>query len=106
MTNPNIYIKHQGIDDFLVPPCQGPKLLGEGEGDQVVFGRESLVQLIFDPLLIFMVLAMGAGSVTTGVGNISSFAAVMIGALCQHVRAMRLPALLHSPKGLLVTGQN
>jgi len=47
-------IKHQGIDDFLVHPCQGPKLPGEGEGGQVVFGRESLVQLIFDPLLVFI----------------------------------------------------
>ena len=81
-------------------------MLWEGEGDQVVSGRELLVHLILDPLLVFMVLAMGAVSVTTGVGNISSFAAVMIGALCQHVRAMLLSALLHSPKGLLVTGQD
>jgi hypothetical protein len=99
-------IKHQGIDDFLVFPCQVPELLGKGEGDQVVFGRESLVQLIFDPLLVFMVLAMGAVSMTTGVGNISYFVAVVIGALRQHVRAMLLPALLHGPEGLLVTGQD
>ena len=65
-------LKHQGIDGFLVFPSQVSKLVGKGEGDQVVFGRQSLVQLIFDPLLIFMVLAMGAVSVTAGVGDISS----------------------------------
>ena len=54
--------KHQGIGYFLVPPCQGPKLPGEGKGGQVVFGRESLVQLIFDPLLVFGGLIRGISS--------------------------------------------
>jgi hypothetical protein len=99
-------IKHQGIYDFLGSPCQVTKLSGKGEGNQIVFGRESLIQLIFDPLLVLVVLAMGAVSVATGMGYIFFFAAVMIGTLHQHVRAMFLPALLHSPEGLLVTGQD
>jgi hypothetical protein len=73
-------VKHQGIDDFLEPPCQVAKLLGKGEGNQKVFGREALVQLVFDPLLSFVVLAMGAVSVTAGVGDIPFFGTVMIGA--------------------------
>jgi hypothetical protein len=81
-------------------------LFGKSESNQVVFGRELLVQLIFDPLLVFMVLAMRAVSVPTGVGNVSSFTAVMIGALRQHLRAMLLPALLHCPEGLLMTEQD
>jgi hypothetical protein len=99
-------IKHQGLDNFLASPCQVPKLLGQGKGDQVVFGREALVQLIFDPLLIFMILAMGTVPVAAGMGNIFFFTAVMIGALRQHVRAMLLSALNHVPKGLVVAGQD
>ena len=99
-------IKHQAIDDFLVSPCQIPKRPGKGEGNQIVFGREALVQLIFNPLLIFMVLAMGTVPVSTGVWDIFYFAAVMVGALRQHVRAMLLPALLHCPEGLLMTEQD
>jgi hypothetical protein len=93
-------VKHKGIDGFLVFPCQVPQLFGKSEGDQVVFGRKPFVQLIFDPLLIFMVLAMRAAPVTAGVGNISSCTAVMITALGQHLWAMILPALLHGPEGL------
>jgi len=99
-------VKHKAIDDFLVSPCQIPKMLGKGEGDQIIFGREALVQLIFNPVLIFMVLAMGATPVTAGVRDIFFFTAVMIGALRQHVRAMPLPAMLHGPEGLVVTGQD
>jgi len=99
-------VKHYGIDDFLISPGQVPKLFGNSEGNQVVFGRKQLVQLIFDPLLIFMALAMGAVPVTTGMGNISPFAAGLIGALHQHLRAVYLPALLHGPESLAVTGQD
>ena len=90
-------VKHKGIDGFLVFPCQVPELAGKGEGDQVVFGRKSFVQLIFNPLLIFMVLAMGAASVTAGVRDISYCATVMIAALHQHLWGKLLPALLHGP---------
>jgi hypothetical protein len=99
-------VKHQRIDDFLASPCQVAKLLGKGEGNQVVFGRKSFLQLIFDLLLIFVVLAMGTVSVTARMGDIPFFGAVIVAALHQHVRSIRLPALLHGPEGLSVTGKD
>jgi hypothetical protein len=99
-------VKHQRIDEFLASPGQVPKLPGKGEGNQIVFGREPFVQLIFDPLLIFVVLAMGAVSVTTRVGDIPFFGAVIVAALHQHFGAMLMPALLHVPEGLFVPGQD
>jgi len=99
-------VKHQAIDGFLVSPCQISKMLGKGEGNQIVFSREALVQLIFDPLLILMILAMRAVSVAARVWDIFFLAAVMIGALRQHVQVMYLPALLHGPEGLVVSGQD
>ena len=77
--------EHQRIDGFLVFPCQVSQVVGKGEGDQVVFDWEAFVQLIFDPLLIFMILTMGAASVTAGMGNISSCTTVMVTALRQHL---------------------
>ena len=87
--------KHQGVDFFLVFPGKIPKLSGQGKGDQVVLGRKKLTQLILDPLMAFMVLAMGTVPVAAGMGDICLFAAVMIDALGQHVGTMLLPALLH-----------
>jgi len=56
-------VKHQGIDCFLVFPGKIPKLPGNGKGDQVILGRKKLAQLILDPLVAFMVLAMGTAPV-------------------------------------------
>lgn len=72
----------------LIFPGKVPELFGEGKGDQVVLGWQSLAQLILDPLLIFMVLAMGTAPVTAGMRDIGELSAVVIGALCQHVRAI------------------
>ena len=82
-----------GIYFFLVFPCNIPKLFGECKGDQIVLGRQPLAQLILDPLPVFMVLAMGTVPVATGMWNIDLFSAVVIGTLCQHVRAMPLSCM-------------
>jgi len=88
--------KHQGIDFFLVFPSMIPELFGEGKGDQIVVGRQALAQLIFDPLLVFMVLAMGTVPMATGMWNVDLLFAIVIGTLCQHMWAMLLSALHHS----------
>ena len=98
--------KHQGIDFSLMFPGEIPEEAGEGKGDQIVWSRQPLAQLIFDPLLIFMVLAMGTVPVTAGMWNIDLFSAVVIGALCQHVRAMFLSALRHGLQGLYMARQD
>ena len=87
--------EHQGIHRFLIFPGQIPKLLRQSEGDQVVRARQPFVQLIFYPLLALMILAMGAVSVTAGMGDIGLSVALVIGALSQHVRPMFQPAPGH-----------
>jgi len=52
-----------------------------------------------------MVLAMGTVSVPAGMGDIDLFSAVVIGTLCQHVRAMLLSALHHSLQGFFMAWQ-
>ena len=98
--------KHQGIDCCLMFPGKIPELFGEGKGDQIVLSRQPLAQLILDPLPIFMVLAMGTAPVATGMWNIELFSAVVIGTLCQHVRAMLLSALHHGLQGLFMAWQD
>ena len=77
----------------------------EGKGDQIVLGWQPLAQLILDPVPVFMVLAMGTVPVATGMWNIDLFSAVVIGTLCQHVRAMLMPAMRHSLQGLFMAWQ-
>ena len=98
--------KHQGIDCCLIFPGKIPELFREGKGDQIVLGRQPLAQLILDPLPVFMVLAMGTVPVATGMWNIDLFSAVVIGTLCQHVRAMLLSALHHGLQGLFMAWQD
>ncbi len=62
--------KHQSIDDLLILPGQLAQLFGQGKGDQVILGWKLFVQLILNPLPTFMVLAMGAASMATGMRDI------------------------------------
>jgi len=55
--------------------------------------------LIFDPLPIFMVLALRTIPVATGMGDIHLTVTVMTGASGQHVRTMLLAAPLHCLQG-------
>jgi len=98
--------EHQRIDCFLVFPGKVPELFGQSEGEQVVLGRQPPAQLILDPLLIFMVLAMGTVSVAAGMGDIGLFPALLIGTLDQHVRTMLLSAPGHGLQGLSMTRQD
>jgi hypothetical protein len=69
-------------------------------------GRQPPTQLVVDPLLAFMVLAVGAVSVSTGMGDIGLLGALMVGTLGQHVRSMALSALGHGPEGVFMSGQD
>jgi len=98
--------EHQRIDFLLIFPGKIPELAGKGKGDQVVLGRKKLAQLILNPLVAFMVLAMRTTPVAAGMGNIGLFSALVICALGQHVGAMLLPALLHSLQGSFLARQD
>ena len=70
--------EHQVINDFLMSPGQVAQLRWQGKGDQEVSGRQPFFQLIVDPLLTFMVLAMRAASMAAGMRDIDSMAAMVI----------------------------
>lgn len=97
--------EEQGVDGFLVFPCQIPELPGQRKGDQAILTRQALVKLAFQPLLALVVLAMGAVSVAAGMGNIYLFAALVIRTLGQHVWSMLLPASGHGLQGLAMARQ-
>jgi len=50
--------EHQGINQLLVFPGETAKLVRQSECDQEIRSRKALAQLIFDPLPIFVILAM------------------------------------------------
>lgn len=56
-------------------------------------GRQPLTQLILDPLLAFMIMAMGTVPVAAGMGDIPVFFSVVTGAPDQHVGAIFLSTL-------------
>ena len=89
-------LEHQGVDDFLVFPCQISQMLRQGEGDQVVLAWQPFFDLVFQPLLAFVVLAMGEIAVTTGMGNIDPLTALVIRTASQHVQTMLVAASGHS----------
>ncbi|MDA3903970.1 MAG: hypothetical protein PF441_11050 [Desulfuromusa sp.] len=88
-------MKHQGIDQFLIFPGKLSQLFGERKGDQIILGRQLFVELIFNPLLTFMILAMGTISMTAGMGCIAMSSTILIGALSQYMRTRFFSALFH-----------
>jgi hypothetical protein len=89
--------EHQRIDGFLISPGKIPELFGQGKSDQEIRGRQSLVQLLFDPLAALMILAMGAVPVAAGMWNIGLCSTRMVRTLRQHMWAMILPAPGNDP---------
>jgi hypothetical protein len=98
--------KHQGVDGLLMLPGKIAELTWKCEGDQIVWNRQKFLELIFDPLPIFMVLTMGTIPVSAGMGNRDLVVAMMIGASGQHVWAVFLSALFHCPQGFPMPRQN
>jgi hypothetical protein len=88
-------LKHQGINQFLIPPGKLSQLSRECKREQIVLGRQLFVELIFNPLLTFMILAMGTISMTAGMGYIAMSSTILIGALSQHMRTRFFSTLFH-----------
>jgi hypothetical protein len=99
-------LKHQGIDQFLIFPGKLPQLSRQCKGEQIVLGRQLFVELIFNPLLTFMILAMGTISMTAGMGYIAMSSTIVIGASGQHMRTRFFSALFHGRQRFFMTGQN
>jgi hypothetical protein len=88
-------LKHQSIDGLLILLGQLAQLFGQGKGDQEILGWKLFVQLIFNPLPAFMVLAMGAASMATGMRDIGLF--LTAGTPDKHVTIGLFSTLLHGP---------
>ena len=84
---------HPIIEGALVLPGQGPELGRQGEGQQKILGRDLLLELTLQPLLAFMVLAMRAVAMTTGVRHQDLM--VTGGALHLHAWTQRSATSLH-----------
>jgi len=82
------------------------QLSGECKGEQIVLGRQLFVELIFNPLLTFMILAMGTISMTAGMGYIAMSLTIVISTHGQHMRARFFSALFHGPQRFFMTGQD
>ncbi len=83
----------QRIEYTLMPPCQRPQLLGQGESQQEILGGHLFIQLALQPLLTLVVLAVGTVAVTAGVGY--EDVVVALAALCLHQGTERSTAGLH-----------
>ncbi len=57
---------HQRIERTLMPPCQRPEFLGQGESQKKILGRHLFLELTLKPLLTFMVLAVGTVAMAAG----------------------------------------
>jgi len=68
-------------------PGQRPKLFGQGEGQQKILGWHLFFELPFQPLLAFMMLAMGTIAMAAGMRDEDLFFAAI--ASCQHHRTLR-----------------
>ncbi len=55
--------EHQGIDLLLVFPGDLAKLIWQSKSNQIIRRRQTLTQLILNPLPVFVVLAMRTVSV-------------------------------------------
>jgi len=99
-------LKHQGINQFLIPPGKLSQLSGECKGEQIVLGRQLSVELIFNPLPAFMILAMGTISMTAGMGYIGMSSTIVISTPGQHMRTMFFSTLFHGPQRFFMTGQD
>ena len=91
-------LEHQGIEGALMLPCQRPKFSRQGESQQKIFGGHLFLELTFQPLLAFMVLAVRTIAMTAGMRYERLI--IALGALRQHVGASCCAAMLHGRQRL------
>jgi hypothetical protein len=94
---------HQVIKCTLMLPSQRTQFFGQGEGQQKILGRHLFFELPFQPLLAFVVLAMGTVTMTAGMRNENLFFAAV--ALRHHHRALGGAALFQGGQHFAVAGQ-
>ncbi len=74
---------HEVIEGALMEPGQRPELFGQGEGHQKILGGDLFLELTFQPLLAFMVLAVRTVAMAAGMRH--QDLVVALGTLRQHL---------------------
>jgi hypothetical protein len=84
-------------------PSQGTQFFGQSEGQHKILGWHLFVELSFQPLLAFIVLAMRTIAMSTGMRDEDLFFAAV--ALYQHYRALNGAALFQRRQGFKLAGR-
>ena len=70
-------LEQSGVTGALVLAHEGAQLLWDGKGDQEVMTRELALELFFEPLLGFVVLASGAVAIAAGAKELARLSAAL-----------------------------
>ena len=87
----------------MVPPEQSPQLCRHRDCDHKIVDIEQFCLLSLQPLLTFMVLAVGTTAVPAGMGEMNLMLATM--ALQHHDAAMLIAAASEGLESLIMTWQ-
>ena len=97
-------LDHQGIQCALMLPCQRSKCLRQGKSQQKIFSRHLFLELTFQSLPAFMVLAVRTMAMTTRMWHENLVLARS--ALCQHLGTGCCAAILHGRERLEMRREN
>jgi hypothetical protein len=84
-------------------PEQLTQLIGHGEGHQVIVNWQQFGPLTFQPLLAFMMLAMGTAPMPAGMGQVDPVVAIV--AFEEHHRTVLIAAAPHAVQCLVMAGE-
>ncbi len=96
-------VEQDGVERALMLPGQRLQFCRQGECEQEVVGRHVALELPFQPLLAFVVLAVRATAMAAGMGHQTGL--VTGAARRQETRRQGGAALLHGGEGLTLAGQ-
>ena len=89
-------LEQDSVEDFLIPEDKGIQQIGDGEDDMEVRYGKQVLSPVFDPLLFFKKLALGAVPVSAGVVRDQFRSAVLalvhVAALSRRCGRSRSPA--------------
>jgi hypothetical protein len=95
-------LKHSVVREALMRADKGPQGLRDGEGEEEVRPGQLFFQVLLEPLLSFMLLALGTVAVATGMIDTVVFAAAL--ALVEAAAVMPTAAVLDGADDLVVRG--
>jgi hypothetical protein len=95
-------LKHGVVREALMGADEGTQGLRDGEGEEEMRPRELCVQMVLEPLVSFILLALGTVPVATGMIDAVLFPTAL--ALIEAMAVMAALAILDSTDNLVVRG--